>query len=46
MKSPGWAMEYARDVIGDRWPEAESIIKKDDSSWWQYQAAFGFGKFA
>ena len=26
VKHPGWASEYARDVIKGRWPEAEPYI--------------------
>ena len=29
MKNPGRVYEYARDVVGGRWPEAEPYIMRD-----------------
>jgi len=36
-KYPGFACEYAREVIKGRWPEAEQYIIKDEVVWESYK---------
>jgi len=38
VKDPGWAYHYARDIIEDRFPEAEPYIMKDPI--WAYHYAY------
>jgi hypothetical protein len=36
MQDPGYAYNYARDVIGGRWPEAEKVIASDPEYAYRY----------
>ena len=40
MQSVPVAIEYAKNVIKDRWPEAEPIIMKDPYRWELYKEYF------
>ena len=37
LKDPKLSIEYAKSVIGGRWPEAEPIILKDPQLWNKYK---------
>ncbi len=41
MKSPKWAYRYAKQVLRDRWIEAEPYIKQDPDEWKFYTHRFG-----
>lgn len=36
-----WAVEYAKEVLGQRWPQAEWLISKSDSAKSDYEERFG-----
>ena len=38
MKDPRWAYCYARDIIKDRWIEAEEYIMKDPYLYYEYKS--------
>lgn len=40
MRNPLFALEYADEVIGDRWLEAEPVIMKDSDVWDEYITHF------
>ena len=39
-KKPSWAYWYAVTVIGERWVEAENVIRKDPKWWDKYNKRF------
>jgi hypothetical protein len=41
MKVPGYAIQYARDILKERWVDAEPYIMKDHVVWDRYKKHFG-----